>query len=396
MSTAFAKSSSSVLALLFVCVFPTGARAQPTRPDDAVDAYVRDEMERRRIPGLSLAVIRDGRVATTRGYGFADLRTRAPAGPATVYQIASITKVFAGAAVMALVEDGRLALSDSLTRLLDGLPPAWRGVTVWHCLTHTTGLPDVAVDATGRFVPATADGAIRSVAERPVVRGPGDTAVYQITGYLLLGRVVERLTGLSVDEYLRRRFFAPLALTATRYATHGTRLANQATLYRPRAGSAGRLPEGVEATEFPLQSYDHMVRGLFSTVEDLAKWDLALTAGRVLSKASLEQMWTPARLNDGARGAPFGDPSIGYGGGWMTYDLAAGRAVGHIGGNMGQYLRFLDRDLSVIVLTNAMAADARSLAEGVARLYADSSARRPAGDRPGPPRRGSATAMKPS
>jgi CubicO group peptidase (beta-lactamase class C family)/erythromycin esterase-like protein len=354
--------------------------AQPsTSIDQRVDEYIRDQMERRRIPGLSLAVVRDGRIERLAGYGFADLSSRTRATPSTVYQTASVTKVFAGTAIMALAEEGRVALADPVTRYVDGLPRAWSAITLWHCLTHTTGLADVSVSPSGRFTPATADEAIASVALRPTVAPPGDTLVYQVIGYLLLGKVVERVTGLTPAEFLRQRLFAPLGMSATRYAGQGETVPRgAATLYRMADTAASPtmpLTDVVRPTTFPIQDYDHMVRGLFSTVEDIAKYDVALSEGRVLEPETLRRMWAPVHLNRGTRAAAFNDPSIGYAGGWMTYHSPLGEAVGHIGGNMAQYLRFLDRHLTVVVLTNAMNADARTLAEGIAKHYLSSPAR---------------------
>jgi CubicO group peptidase (beta-lactamase class C family) len=390
MSTSHSKLLALTTVSIWCVAIPDGLAGQASNTDRAVDAYVRGEMDRRRIPGLSLAVIHNGKIERLAGYGYADLTTREEATPSTVYQIASITKVFAGAAVMSLVEGGRLSLADSITKLVGGLPSAWAGITVWHCLTHMTGLADVSVDPlSGKFTPKSVDEAIASVVEWPMTARPGDTLVYQVIGYLLLGKVVERVTGLTPPEYLRQRFFEPLALRATRYASADGSAPHRAALYRVTDTFASRatpLAKAVQPTAFPLQSYDHMVRGLFSTVEDIAKWDVALSAGRVLKRATLRQMWTPARLNRGERAAAFGDPTMGYGGGWTTYHYADGQAVGHIGGNMAQYLRFLDRDLSVVVLTNSMNADAQSLAEGVARLYgaAAVSGVRPAQSEPWP------------
>jgi CubicO group peptidase (beta-lactamase class C family) len=355
-----------------------GYQALPERglhPPDAVDRLVEDEMRKRRIPALSLAIVRDGRITKLKGYGWLDSVRAIPATPATVYQIASVTKIFTGAAVMALVQNGQLALSDPVTRFVDGLPPSWRSITVGHCLTHTTGLSDVALDsAAGMFAGANVDQAIASAAARPPILEPGDTLMYQAVGYLLLGKVVERLTGKPVSDYLRDRFFRPLRMRSTRYARPGSALALRTKVFREvRGGGPAGAPRELEAVPFPVQSYDHMVRGLFSTVEDLARWDLALTAGRVLSPATLDAMWTPARLNDGRKGSVFGDSTIGYGGGWMLYDGPAGRAVGHVGGNMAQFLRFVDRPLTVIVLTNSMTAGAQSLAEAIAGVAVDTS-----------------------
>ncbi|MDT7688164.1 MAG: hypothetical protein QOE46_923 [Acidobacteriota bacterium] len=148
------KWSASKATRLLICVVLLAAGARAAEAHTAsfhvpsareLDAYVSREMRKRHIPGLSLAVVRDERVIKLKGYGLASVELGVPATPETVYQLASTTKIFTGAAVMLLAQEGRLSLDDPVTKLLPELPAAWSVVSVRHCLTHTSGLPDASL-----------------------------------------------------------------------------------------------------------------------------------------------------------------------------------------------------------------------------------------------------------
>jgi CubicO group peptidase (beta-lactamase class C family) len=233
------------------------AVARPARVPAAreLDAYVRREMRRRHIPGLSLAVLRGARVVRLKGYGLASVEQGVAAAAETVYQLASTTKVFTGAAVMLLAEEGKLSLDDSVTKLLPGLPAAWGGVTVRQCLTHTSGLPDASLsDDTDEVIAPTRAEALVKLAALPFVSRPGEKWEYNQTGYVLLGMLVERLSGLSFEEFLARRFFRPLGMTRTSFGDSGEVVPGRATLYTRYVLEGGKLvdaPDGrTRTTQF--------------------------------------------------------------------------------------------------------------------------------------------------
>jgi D-alanyl-D-alanine carboxypeptidase len=325
-----------------------------------VEAYVRADMGKRRTPGLSIAVVRDGKVVLTKGYGFADLEHRARATPATVYQLASVTKQFTGAAVQMLIEDGKLALSDAVTKHLPEVPAAWSGVTVRHLLTHTSGiksytnLPSFMTMARKDF---SKEELISLVREAPLEFQPGEKWAYSNTGYFLLGMLVEKASGGSYGEFLEKRIFEPLGMTSTRVNDLREVIKNRAQGFTARGG---RILHG----EYLSPTQPFSAGALVSTVEDMAKWDAALYTDRVLTKGMRDQAWTPEILKDGS--------STHYGFGWELDVVNGHRQVSHGGGIPGfstNITRFVDDRLTVIVLANSDNANAGSLARGIAALY---------------------------
>lgn len=359
----------SILGLTVLLVALASAPAR----SDQVDDYIQAEMQKRRIPGLTLGVIRDGKVVKQKAYGLANVELNVPAAPETVFQIASTTKTFTAAAVLKLVEEGKLSLDDKITKWLPELPAAWSGVTVRHCLTHTSGLPDLIVDqCTAQPIARTREEVFKKLAGMPVPNKPGETWSYNQTGYVLLGMLIQKVAGVTFEEFLQQRFFQPLAMTATRFGDSREIVPGRATLYTRLEScdeNGPKLSDRIYAAHpaYLYPSFMHTGAGINTTVGDLVKWNLALDEAKVLQRETLDQMWSAARLMDG-QVFRFGG-TAGYAHGWVVNDQAGHKSVGHSGGGSTAYWRFLDDKLTVIVLTNCQGSDPDSLARGVAALY---------------------------
>ena len=355
------------LTLALLVLGPKLARA------DKVDDYVQAEMQRRHIPALSLAVTQNGKIVKQKAYGLANVELNVAATPETVYQIASTTKTFTASAILKLVEEGKLSLDDSVTKWLPEVPAGWSGVTVRHCLSHTSGLPDIVLDpCTLDLVADTREEAIKKLAGMPAPNQPGATWSYNQTGYVLLGMILEKVSGMKFEEFLEQRFFRPLGMTATRFGDYKEIVPGRASLYT-RLESCG--PEGPKLFPDKIQSAQpayvynpdmHTGAGINTTAGDLAKWNLALDEAKVLKRETLDQMWSAAKLADG-NVFRFGG-TTGYAHGWVVDDRPGHKSVGHSGGGSTAYWRFLDDKLNVIVLTNLQGSDPDSLAQGVAAL----------------------------
>lgn len=316
-----------------------------------VDVYLEARLKSLHIPGASLAVVRNGRVVKARGYGLASLELGAPATENTVYEIGSNTKQFTAAAVMLLVADGKIRLDDPVTTYLPDAPPAWTRITIRHLLTHTSGIqnhvavPDwLRVFKTDLFYQTTPERAelLDRFYKLPLEFEPGETWAYDNTGYILLGFVVEKASGKPYFDFLRERIFAPLGMAATRSTNPQPVVPDRAAGYEWVGGSFQNRPVLLPAIAFSAGS-------LLSTVLDLAKWDAALGGDKLLSRAAREQIWTPARTNDGSAA------SFDYGFGWFVDSYHGHRFVQHSGGTPGfssAIYRFLDDGLTVILLTN--------------------------------------------
>jgi CubicO group peptidase (beta-lactamase class C family) len=324
---------------------------------EAVDAYVARQQSKHGITGASVAIVKDGEVVHCKGYGLANIEHSVPATEQTVYQIASVTKPFTAAAVMMLVEEGLIALTDPITDRIADLPPAWQAVTIRHLLDHTSGiksytsLPDLESRSRRDHSPREV---IDLVAGEPLEFTPGDEFRYNNTGYFLLGMLIEQISGKTYSEFLHERIFQPLGMTQTRLNDLSAIIPHRAQGYSLK-GMEMRNGDYVSPT-LPFAA-----GALVSSVMDLVKWDEALHSERVLSKASLDRIWTPATLNDGK--------TVDYGLGWQIAEVNGHRLRGHTGGIPGFATRFVcfpDDQLTVIMFSNSDHCDATTFAQGIA------------------------------
>ena len=329
-------------------------------PADRVEELVRREMERQGIPGLSLAVVRDGQVVLASGFGLADVERNVRATAETVYQIQSLTKSFTATGIMMLVEQGHVGLDDKIGQHLSVPTDRWKNITVRHLLTHTSGIKDFINDPTASLrLDVTEDEVLKAAARRPLSFQPGEQYAYSNTNYHLLAMIVRKVTGKSYGEFLRERIFAPLAMDQTRVISLSDIIPNRAAGYRRERGSL-RNGEFVAPT---ILGYGG--GGLRSTVLDLAKWDAALYTEKLLKQSSLEQMWTRAKLNSGK--------PTGYGFGWGIGEVRGHRCLSHTGSHATGFAtaicRFVDDKVTVIALTNCNGASPSGIAQRIARLY---------------------------
>ena len=344
------------VATLLVMLSPALASAQ----DAEVDAFIQRQMAARHVPGVSVAVIKDGRVVLQRGYGLANVEHEVPATELTMYQLASVTKAFTATAVLMLVEEGKLTLQTPLGTLMPDVPEAWAAVTVSQLLTHTsgipsyTGLPDFGKMMRKDFTPAEL---IALVRERPMDFAPGAQYRYNNSGYVLLGMIVEKVSGQPWDTFVGTRIFKPLGMTTARMNDLGVVVPHRAQGY---AWVNGTLRNG----EYVSPTQPYAAGALLVSVLDLVKWDAALTSGKLLKPESYAAMYAPAPLTDG-RTSP-------YGFGWELSPYRTRPRIGHGGGIPGfsTFLaRFVDDKLTVIVLANEGSGAAERLANGIAEFY---------------------------
>ena len=336
-----------LVAVILLLTVPAAALADP------VDDFVQKQLAAARVPGLSLAVIKDGTVVKVAGYGFADLEKRIPAQPDTVYKIGSVSKQFIATGIMLLLQDGRLTLDDPIGRYLKDPPPAWSPITIRHALTHTAGL----VRESPSFAPTRIQSDAELIAAAyplPLRFEPGQKWEYSNVGYFILADIIRVVSGRPWPEFLRDRVFAPVEMAST-WPTNTT-----ATIQKRAVGYTGN-DNSRRADDWPALR----ASGAFlSTVLDLVKWDAQLTAMQILKAESRRQMWTPVRLNDGSP-AP-------YGFGWHVDTFNGHRRVRHGGGLPGfisEYARFEDARLTIIALTNGDDIDLPSLVGGLVGFY---------------------------
>ncbi|MDQ3168547.1 MAG: beta-lactamase family protein [Acidobacteriota bacterium] len=309
---------------------------------DAVDVYVRSQLEARRLPGVSLAVVQDGRIVKATGYGVASLELNAPATERTVYEIGSISKQIAANAILLLVEDGKIALDDVVSRYIDGTPAAWSGITIRHVLTHTAGLADFDTGGLGFSYRREYTNAefVELLAAQPLQFAPGARWNYT-NAFPLLGIIVERASGQPYPDFVRARIFGPLNLTSARFKAPADVVPHRADGYLFKDGEY-RHGETLRPMVIAPNG------GVMIDVVDFAKWDIAMTSGRLLLKESREAMTAPARLNDGR--------TVSHGLGWFI-DTFNGHPFGaHWGttvtGHSAVIRRYEADGVTVIMLAN--------------------------------------------
>jgi CubicO group peptidase (beta-lactamase class C family) len=354
MTTVIARLFPRALVLVMVGVTSTVAQ---DRVPAAVDEFVKTEMQQQRIPGVSLAVVKDGRVALAKGYGVATVEHQVAVKPETIFQSGSTGKQFTAMAVMMLVEDGKIGLDDRVAKYLPSVPETWKNITVRHLLTHTSGAGSYPRDFDYRR-DYTEDELLQRATAVPLDFQPGEKWSYSNLGFITLGVMVSKVTGKFYGEFLHERVFRPLEMTTARIISENDIVANRASGYRL---VNGELKNQVWNSPTMLTTADG---SLYLTVLDMAKWHAALYTEKLLKKSSLDAMWTPVTLNDGR--------THNYGFGWTLNNVNGHRLIEHGGSWQGfkAYIaRYVDDRTTVIVFANLAQANPGKIAHGVAALY---------------------------
>ncbi|HLK60437.1 MAG TPA: serine hydrolase domain-containing protein [Chthonomonadaceae bacterium] len=363
--------------LLLLMMFGGFLSARADKIEAQIDAYVNAQRQQRHIPGVSVAVVREGKVVFAKGYGLANVELEVPATRDTVYELLSVSKQFTAAAVLMLVEAGKVSLDAKVADYLPDIPDAWSAVTVRHLLTHTSGIMDYT-DAPSFFENARQDATpeelLKPVKARPLQFAPGTRWRYSNSNYYLLGLIIEKVSGMKFADFLEERIFRPLGMTSTRMNDMTDIIPNRASGYHWLAENADKLPAvvtGYHGKKNVLQNAIYIsptrkwaAGAILSNVVDLARWDAALTSDRLLKPGTLQQMWAPARLNSGEE--------VNYGFGNELSHIRGHRMAGHQGGGMAfntTLLHDLDDKLTVIVLCNQTTAPSQPMALHIASLY---------------------------
>jgi len=340
-------------AVLAVALFRTVNAQTPSHTaeiDTLMRAFTGD------VPGASVLVLQDGRALVSRAYGLAELSEKVKATPLTNYRLASMTKQFTAAAILLLAQDGRLSLDDKIKNYLPTLPPNADTVTIRELLTHRGGLID--------YEDLIAPGTTQQVHDVDVLRllehedrtyfVPGGGYRYSDTGYALLALIVARVSGVSFASFLHDRIFAPLGMQGT--------VAFEAGISQVPHRAYGYSLENGHWTQTD-QSLTSAVLGdggIYSSIDDLARWDAALSAPGLLKAESLMAAFTPLTKTD--------DANVSYALGWRI----TGDTVWHSGESIGfrnVIVRWPQQRFSVVVLSNRDDAEPYELALKIAKLY---------------------------
>jgi len=311
-----------------------------TRIDSLANAFIADT----HTPAISVAVLRGSDTIVMKGYGDASVELHRPATASTVYRIGSITKQFTSSEIMRLAERGQLSIDDPITKYLPDVPTHGRTITIRRLLNHTSGIHNYTAEPLWRPTwsqPFTPRQIVAFVDHDSLDFNPGDKWSYSNTGYVLLGMIIEKVTGQPYANVVQNDLFQPLGLKQTSYCVNRPSDPTFADGYSIQSGSA-------KPAEFLDMTHPHAAGALCSTVRDLVKWQRALQGGRVVNAKSYALMTTPDTLNDGK-------PLV-YGFGLGTGKLGTHRLISHGGGINGFTTAgafFPDDSLNVAVFSNA-------------------------------------------
>ena len=324
--------------------------------------FVRTTMREQRIPGLQVAVVKDHKIVWSESYGLANVENKLPATRDTLFPLNSATKAFTGVAVMQLAQAGLVDLQAPVSKYLDDLPQAWRSIRVRQLLAHTSGLPDL-LDEQGLIGDGTEPGAWAAVQQLPMAAAAGERFAYNQTNYVLLARIIAKQSGMTYAQYLRARQFAVAGMPASTFGDSYDLTANAATMYSwlPRKSDAKGQAERLSHWFYDVPPTLWSGAGIQTTADDMARWMLALTDGRLMPAEAIQAMWAPETLNDGSVGD--------WAAGWPLLGTPDHRQVAGMGGARAAFIVYPEDNLAVIVLTNLVGANPQNFIPGIAAFY---------------------------
>jgi CubicO group peptidase (beta-lactamase class C family) len=308
----------------------------------SVDGFLRARLEEHHIPALSVAIVQNGAILMADAYGLANLEWNVAATPDTMFQLASVTKLFTATLLMALVEDGEIRLGAPVPEYLPESPASWRAITVEHLASHTSGIPDDVGSV------ASVEEAVAAAARLPLESEPGEKVRYGLLDFTVLTHVLQTVTGKGFQALLRDRLLTPLDMVSTRFDNmaelpdHPVRVSD----VLPRRASVYEwVGEAQRTYAFLFADWTYSAGGLYSSAADIARWAAALDSGEFLADESMRRMWTRQRLSGGGEGA--------FGGGWIVDEHGGRKVTGHSGGPaLADIVRFPEERLTIAVLTN--------------------------------------------
>ena len=312
--------------------------------DDVIDHAVEEMMASRNIPGLSLAVVQDGKLVKAQGYGFLHLDQQVRTSPSSVFPIASVSKPFTAMGIMLLVQDGLIELDAPISSYLANTPEQWKNITVRQILAHTAGLSEGVYESNLRTL-TTPSKFLSKAGELPLDFEPGDAWMYSNTGYNLAAMMISEVSDQPFAEFMETRIFAPLGMNHTDVIREDYNFSNRATGYWTPEDQLEPYPLDVLNPDLVPIVYGS--GSMTSTVLDLARWDMALQNEQLLAAETQDEMYQPVTMNSGRR--------FNYGIGWFLDRINGHQTIAH-GGNIpgftSSFSRFVDGELTVIVLTN--------------------------------------------
>ncbi|MGQ0541836.1 MAG: serine hydrolase domain-containing protein [Blastocatellia bacterium] len=326
-----------------------------------MDDLVRSRMKERNIPGAAIAVVKNGRIVKIKGYGLASVEFSAPVTNQTVFEIGSVSKQMTAAAIMLLVEDGKIFLDEKISKYLPTTPDTWKDITVRNLLTHTSGIKSYSsLDGFELSRRLKVQDFIKQLSPHALEFTPGERNIYSNSGFNLLAYIIESVSEKKYMQFMREKIFLPLGMKNTGDRDPQFIIPLRAIGYE---WSIDRLT-GRDGNLTDLMGAGSIV----STITDMTKWEAALRGEKFLKKESKAELWKQFTFNNGQLSQ--------YGLGWRISDIRGHKLIGHTGQTAGfgaAIFRYVDNDTTVIALTNLGESGMGSLlASSVAKMYVTS------------------------
>ena len=333
---------------------------------DEIDDYVKQQMSDRKIPGLQLAIVRDNKIVKTAYYGVANIQDSVPVTENTVFTINSMTKAFSGVAIMQLVEQGKLELDVGISKYLTDLPEAWRVLTIKQLMSHTSGLPSILGNWANLIGGPDFDTAWQLVQEKPMQFKPDTRFKYNQTGYVLLGKIIDKVSGMPFVDFITQNQLNKVGMKKTAeagFAHFNTVIPNHARAYTYM--QTGKLTN-ISADFSPAL---RTAAGMTSSARELALWAIALQTGKLFVKTdSLKKLWQPNLLSNGQT-AGFNRLVNGYALGWPIIHRAEHLAAASLGADRCALVIYPQDNLSIAVLTNLSGSLPSTFIDEIAGFY---------------------------
>ncbi len=333
---------------------------------DELDQWVVELMQKRNIPGLQLAVVRDNKVIKVASYGVANIEDNIAVDANTLFAINSATKAFVGVALMQLVEQKKFDLDAPIATYLPELPTQWHAITTRELMSHTSGLPDIIKDEIANLISDQGpDDAWQQVQTKPLEFETGTRFKYNQTNYVIIGQLINKLAGIPFQQFIAKNQLQKTEMSRTLEAGFSN-LNNVVKHSARRYENQGN--ELINSREAIFSELLQTAAGMASTATELANWLVALQTNQFISAQSIQQMWTPTRLKNGHTQG-FNQRLNGYSLGWPVMGREEHPALAAVGGNRAGIFVYPKDNMSIVILTNLIGALPSQFVDEIAGFY---------------------------
>lgn len=364
-------SIRSIKNVLFIALMLAPYLLSAQKVSDSIDVFLKTKMKQLQIPGLQLAVIKDGKLEKLSSYGYANLEYQIPTAKNTVFSINSMTKAFVGVAIMQLQEQGKLQVDDAISLYIADLPDQWKKITIRQIVSNISGLPNNIDQKEQLLGDGNEEKNWELVKQLPMEFTPGEKFSYNQTGYVIIGKIITTLSGQHFTKFIEENQFKPCHMLVTKFGDSNDIIPNSAGAYSTIINTGGKWINNGKLhnvfADFPV--FFRTATGIISSAEDLSKWLIALQNGQLLKdKSSISQLFTTTQLNDGHIGG-FNSLTNGYALGWPTVVREEYPAAAPVGGMRSALFVYPQNNLSVVVLTNLQGSNPEWFIDEIASYY---------------------------